>query len=298
MIRMTGKLRVCITAAAVGAALLGGPAATSAASRSAAGAAGWRQVIVTGRPGALAEVEHRVTAAGGRIGRALPLVSGVAALLPADRIGEVRADPAVRSISDDAVGHLMSIDPVLGYDLTGDDGSSLDIAQITHATDAWKKGVTGAGVDVALIDSGVVPVRGLTSGNVINGPDLSFESTQQAVRYLDTYGHGTHMASIIAGRDVRQSGKDYAASSLRVAASQLETQKVPTETAGGNGSAGSEKPSRGTTKAPRFVPLRSSGTSSGGEVVVEVGGARVRVSRGVDLALVGEVVRALQGVGR
>ncbi len=95
------------------------------------------------------------------------------------------------------------------------------------------------------------------------------------------------------------SGKDYAASSLRVAASQLETQRVPTESAGGNASTASEKPSRGTTKAPRFVPLRSSGTSSGGgEVVVEVGGARVRVSRGVDVTLVGEVVRALQGVGR
>jgi len=94
------------------------------------------------------------------------------------------------------------------------------------------------------------------------------------------------------------SGKDYAASSLRVAASQLEAQRVPTESAGGRASAASEQPSRGTTKAPRFVPLRGAGTSSGDEVVVEVGGARVRVSRGVDLALVGEVVRALQGVGR
>jgi hypothetical protein len=31
------------------------------------------------------------------------------------------------------------------------------------------------------------------------------------------------------------------------------------------------------------------------ELIVEVGGARVRVSRGADLALVGDVVRALQG---
>jgi hypothetical protein len=34
------------------------------------------------------------------------------------------------------------------------------------------------------------------------------------------------------------------------------------------------------------------------ELVVEVGAARVRVTRGADLGLVGDVVRALQGVAR
>ena len=71
----------------------------------------------------------------------------------------------------------------------------------TNASDYWKAGITGAGVDVALIDTGVAPVDGLTyPGKVINGPDLSFESQIPGMEHLDANGHGTHLAGIIAGR--------------------------------------------------------------------------------------------------
>ena len=94
--------------------------------------------------------------------------------------------------------------------MAGDDGSLYDVAQVTHAKDAWTKGWTGKGVDVALVDSGVAPVQGLTSGNVVQGPDLSFESQDPALVHRDTFGHGTHMASIIAGRDAAGTGATYA----------------------------------------------------------------------------------------
>ena len=69
------------------------------------------------------------------------------------------------------------------------------------APQLWQRGYTGRGIGVALVDTGVVPVRGLNSGNIENGPDLSFESQASDLRYLDTFGHGTHMAGIIAGND-------------------------------------------------------------------------------------------------
>ena len=63
-------------------------------------------------------------------------------------------------------------------------------------------GYTGAGVDVALIDSGVAPVEGLSApGKIVYGPDLSLESQSPDLRNLDTYGHGTFMAGLIAGHD-------------------------------------------------------------------------------------------------
>jgi serine protease AprX len=76
-----------------------------------------------------------------------------------------------------------------------------DVATSIRAEAAYSAGYTGKGVGIALIDTGVVPVQGLTSGNVVNGPDLSLESQVSSLRSRDGYGHGTHMAGIIAGRD-------------------------------------------------------------------------------------------------
>ncbi|HET9656287.1 MAG TPA: S8 family serine peptidase [Kineosporiaceae bacterium] len=220
-------MRVGLTAAVVVVAagsFLASPAAwagtsstTSPTSPPASGAArsgssgGTSHVIVSGTPGNLNAVEDAVTVAGGTVRRSLPVIDGVAATVPDAALSGLAHAPGVRSVTPDAAGRLMSVDPVLGYDVTKDEGSLYYAAQVVHATQAWGKGVTGKGVDVALIDSGVVPVQGLTSGNVIVGPDLSIESQNPSIANgMDTFGHGTHMASIIAGRDAVATGSTYA----------------------------------------------------------------------------------------
>lgn len=77
-----------------------------------------------------------------------------------------------------------------------------ELNYVLGSTEAHKSGIRGAGVDVALVDTGVAPVRFLDSeGAVLNGPDLSLDYQAGLPAGVDAFGHGTHLAGIIAGRD-------------------------------------------------------------------------------------------------
>ena len=117
------------------------------------------------------------------------------------------AAPAQAGLLDPVLDPVLgTVDGILGPLVPTDwryDGAATSMKEVRTAIGAetlWSRGYTGQGVGVALVDTGVVPVPGLTSGNVTNGADLSFESQSEDLRHLDTFGHGTHMAGIIAGR--------------------------------------------------------------------------------------------------
>lgn len=115
-----------------------------------------------------------------RSGRLMAVVTGTLFLLA--------AAPAVTSAG--------------GYNPDYDPNSMYNTTRLTGAQDWWEEGYTGRGIDVALIDTGVSPVEGLdTLGKIVYGPDLSLESQASNLRNLDTNGHGTFMAGLIAGRD-------------------------------------------------------------------------------------------------
>ncbi|MGA8210804.1 MAG: S8 family serine peptidase, partial [Nocardioidaceae bacterium] len=141
-------------------------------------------------------------------------VAGVAAVVAAVPTGPAQAGlldplaPVAGSVLDPVLDPVLStVDTITGglaptswlYD--GTPTTLKEVRDSIGADALWSRGYRGGGVGVALVDTGVVPVAGLRAGNVVNGPDLSFESQSPDLRYLDTFGHGTHMAGIIAGND-------------------------------------------------------------------------------------------------
>jgi serine protease AprX len=103
------------------------------------------------------------------------------------------------------------------YDPTADPYSMQNVTAGDGVQAWWNAGYTGKGVDVAVIDTGVTPVPGLDApGKVINGPDLSLESQNPSLQYLDTNGHGTFMAGLIAGNDGQPGGYHGVAPDARI----------------------------------------------------------------------------------
>jgi hypothetical protein len=155
-------------------------------------------VIIREGGGAAGAVERAIEAVGGRLGRRLGIIDGVVAEVPRQAVNELQRFPGIRSVTPNSMVHFLGT--VDGVDPNKYPGSWLKVAKNTKLIEMWQRGWTGAGVDVALIDSGVAPVEGVTT-RVLNGPDLSFESQAPNLTNIDTYGHGTHLAGLIAGRD-------------------------------------------------------------------------------------------------
>ena len=162
-------------------------------------------VIVQEHAGAGNGPERAVARLGGSVKRQIELIHGFSARLPRTAVAALRSTRGVREVTLDARIKLAGID---GHDVVNDHGSLFNTVRAVGAGKFWVKGYTGAGIDVAILDSGVSPVEGLDDPDkLVNGPDLSFESQQDNLRHLDTFGHGTHMAGIIAGRDFAARGR-------------------------------------------------------------------------------------------
>ncbi len=143
------------------------------------------RVIV--QTGDVETVERLIASLGGRTGRRLTSVPGVVAEVPADRLGVLAANPAVKAVNDDR--------PMRG---------SLDRTATTIGARwvAENLGLDGAGIGVAIIDSGVARGHEDLSGRIAHFADFVSQRSQPH----DGYGHGTHVAGIIAGSGALSDG--------------------------------------------------------------------------------------------
>jgi serine protease AprX len=114
-------------------------------------------------------------------------------------------DPTADAVSKDSYGKNQA---------AKDPGSLYTVERAIGARGLWGKkdksgrNVTGQGVGVAVLDSGVAAVAGLGgAGKVTYGPDLSIEANGELAQQ-DSFGHGTFMAGVIAGRGAANPSSD------------------------------------------------------------------------------------------
>ena len=152
------------------------------------------QVNCTGLAGLVDCLVNDIAKLGGTILAPLPLVNGVVALLDG---------PGIQNLSNNANVVYISSDRPLTPSLS-------NAAPAVNAFAAWQSGYTGAGIGVALIDSGV------SSHPDLNGGFLGFSRVVWNQSFVpgnssanDQYGHGTHVAGLIAGDGASSTGSKY-----------------------------------------------------------------------------------------
>ena len=109
-------------------------------------------------------------------------LKGYAAKAPAGRVASLRANPQVRFVTPDR--------KVSVTDQTT--GTGVERVNATNKTDK------GAGVNVAVIDTGIDLRHPDLAANIVGGMNCSQGGPKN---YDDGYGHGTHVAGIIAALD-------------------------------------------------------------------------------------------------
>src|SRR3989475_405983 len=132
---------------------------------------------------------------------ALSLIDGAAGFANAAGINAMSLVPTVARIHHDAtVGPRRSADPPV---VAPPDQVSEVYPFVVNANQVWQQGITGGGVTVAVLDSGVA-----ADADLVQPANRILASVNFADQRLtsDPGGHGTHVAGIVAGNGGQSGG--------------------------------------------------------------------------------------------
>ncbi len=140
--------------------------------------------------------QHRAVAKrGGQLKTELAIIDGASYTIPARNLADLAQDPEVLYISPDRPlqALLDYTDPTVG------------------STYALQNGLDGTGVGVAIVDSGInlsKDLQNLTGGSA-SRVVYSQSFVSGVTNTSDQYGHGSHVAGIIAGNGAASTGSTY-----------------------------------------------------------------------------------------
>jgi len=142
----------------------------------------------------------------GRIIGKLPIIHGLAVQTTAGQARALAANPDVHAVSLNTTVTPQSLPAARLPMMPGSQSISGDQVQTTYdqtlgVTPLWRFGVTGTGVGVAVIDTGVdgaLPDFS-SAGGGHSRVSVSAVDNSHATTANDSYGHGTDVAGIIAG---------------------------------------------------------------------------------------------------
>ncbi|MEM8860442.1 MAG: S8 family serine peptidase, partial [Chloroflexota bacterium] len=172
------------------------------------------------------QIKALVESHGGEVTSELTIINGAGVMLPADKAEQLNQMQGITVTPNHGVVGIQSVgddeDPETA--VNNDVHQTADYSEVTGANQVWEEGITGAGVTVAVLDTGVHRFRGIKKDSnkedrIVAWKDVIREANlirkhgeipeNATFRPKDPNGHGTHIAGIIANSEKGKDDKNW-----------------------------------------------------------------------------------------